>query len=245
MSEASFKTPGGAEPQKFILDLAKGAVPSEGDALYAAQRQRTRIIERTLAGRDVDGAAFEPYSTDGPYYYYPNGRVGKNKIESHKNRAAVNRFLKKLNKASDIRSVFESLDDEPYTHSGRKTRNGEGIRFDSYADFKKSLGRSGVDLLGPRAPHMLQAIAVGTGFGRIHGDETPASVFSNPEPAKDVVIGIYGQEQGRAEGHNTGVNPKWKRKHQRKFFGASADDIQQMVSDITTRILQRVKALAR
>lgn len=36
--------------------------PTEGDILYAMQRLRTRILERTAKGVDVEGRPFAPYS---------------------------------------------------------------------------------------------------------------------------------------------------------------------------------------
>lgn len=235
MSEATFKGPSGKSPMEFILELAKDALPTEGDAIYAAQRQRSRILERTANGVDVDGAPFEPYSTKGPYYYYPN-KVGRNKASVKRNKAAVSRLLKRLAGVSE----FREEQDIAGGSGGTKTRGGEGIRFDSYADFKRSLGRLGVDLRGPRAPHMLQAIAVGTGIERTVGDDQTLGLNERPEPAVVVVIGIYGEEAGRATGHNTGENPRWKSRHQRRFLGATDADLKAMSDDIGMRIAMRL-----
>lgn len=237
MSDATFNRPGGGDPTTVILQLAKDAVPTEGDALYAAQRQRTRIIERTLSGLDVDGSPFEPYSQTGPYYYYPNGRVGKTKAESRRNKAAVSRLLRRLNDTAD-RAAAVGVD---LGTGGVKTRNGEGIRFESYADFKASLGRTNVDLLGPRAPHMLQAIAIGANIERVEGDERQIGLDERPQPATQLTIGIYGEEAGRATAHNTGYSPRWRSQHQRRFLGASASDLVDMVADITKRCLERLR----
>ena len=46
--------------------------------------------------------AFEPYSTDVRYYYYPNGRVENSKFTAKQNKAAVNRLLKRT-----------AIDDDP------------------------------------------------------------------------------------------------------------------------------------
>ncbi|MDE2103017.1 MAG: hypothetical protein KGL39_37580 [Patescibacteria group bacterium] len=250
-SEVSFKTSRGAEPEQFILRLKENTLPTEGDAIYAAQRQRTRILERTMRGVDVDERPFEPYSQDGPYYYYPNGRVGTTKFTAKQNKAAAKRLLKRI---GEFESVVSSLPEKfqrkiPGINDNgdtgaRLTRSGQGIRFDSYAAFKASLGRGSVDLRGPRAPHMLQAIAVRAGnraFGTYGDDEAP-SLNGKSQPVEEFALGIYGQEAGRARGHNTGDNPLWKRKHQRRFFGASLSDVRSMVSDISTRILARMKA---
>lgn len=216
--DASFKTTSGADPARYILNLAGSIRPNSGDLLYAGQRQKTRIVERTLSGVDVDGKPFEPYSTNGPYYYYPNGRVGKTKATRKQNKAAVNRLLKKLSHVLENRSEYLGYEGV----GGLKTRDGQGIRFESYADFKASLGRMGVDLTGPKAPHMLQAIEV-----RVTGDD-------------EFAIGVYGEPAGRARGHNTGWNPRWKRRHQRRFMGASAQDLTDIVKDIWTRIKARM-----
>ena len=95
MGECTFKTASGGDPAEYIIRLANDAKPTEGDALYAAQRQKTRMIERTLRGVDVNERAFEPYSTNGPYYYSPLGRVGRTKATVKQKKAAVRRLLKR------------------------------------------------------------------------------------------------------------------------------------------------------
>ncbi len=227
-------SPGGIEPEQFILQVGNNAKPTEGDALWAAQRQRTRIVERTLAGVDVDGAPFEPYSQNGPYYYYPNGRVGRTKFEKKKNRSAVKRLLGRLNADSDRASAVGVT----LGTGGKATRGGEGIRFESYDDFKRSLGRTRPDLMGPRAPHMLQAIAVGANIERNVAEQS-LSLTDRPQPAREIRIGIYGEEAGRALGHNTGENPRWRGRHQRRFLGLSDSDVQAMLDDILGRCVAR------
>jgi hypothetical protein len=235
MGECTFKTASGGDPAEYIIRLANEAKPTEGDALYAAQRQKTRMIERTLRGVDVNERAFEPYSTNGPYYYSPLGRVGRTKATVKQKKAAVRRLLKRTAGVTEIRSEYGG-----YTGvGGVKTRSGTSIRYESYADFKASLGRAGVDLTGPRAPHMLQSAGVRAGnraFASI-GDE---SVEGKNTPVTEFAIGIYGEAAGRATGHNTGFSPRWKRRHQRYFWGASASDLQAMASDIWTRIKVRL-----
>ena len=51
-----------------------------GDMMYIGQVYRSRICQRTLAGIDVNGASFTPYSTRGPYDFYPNRELG---VEPH------------------------------------------------------------------------------------------------------------------------------------------------------------------
>jgi hypothetical protein len=59
---ATFTTPSGGDPATEIHNLMTAALPTEGDLLYALQRQRTRILQRTAAGVDVDGTPFQAYS---------------------------------------------------------------------------------------------------------------------------------------------------------------------------------------
>ncbi len=182
---------------------------TQADALYALERQKTRILDRTGRGVDVDGRPFKPYSTKGPYTYYPNGRVGSSKFSDRQNKAAAARLKTKLAKV-------------PTKGAGglRLTRSGKGIVFDSYAAFKRWLGRTGVDLRGPRAPHMLQALLVKV-----------ASAFP-----KEGRIGIYGAEAARASGHQYGA----RYLPQRKFLGISVPERGAFVNDILARIKLRL-----
>jgi hypothetical protein len=230
--EASFKTSAGKDPATYILDLAGAVAPTEADVLYAAGRQRERIVDRTYRGVDVNGNPFEPYSRNGPYYYYPNGRVGRTKAEVQRNKNAVRRLMKITDVVAGHRwealmAAGRHAEAERASVGGVKTRDGQGIRFESYADFKASLGRRGVDLTGPRAPHMLQMIE--------------AKLRSVSHYVVEFVLGIYGDAAGRASGHNTGYNPRWKGRHQRYFFGASTQDLQDMVGYILKRMKARLR----
>ena len=106
------------------------------------------------------------------------------------------------------------------------TRGG-GIRFDSYDDFKKSLGRSGVDLRGASAPHMLQAITV----------KTTGTRDASGSRLSEVIIGVYGEAAARGQGHNAG-NPKTGLP-QRRWFGASRDDAKKFSEDVMASIRAR------
>jgi hypothetical protein len=57
-----FTGPGGQDPVSAIKKLVVDALPTEGDGLYAVQRQRSRILKRTAAGVDADRNTFQPYS---------------------------------------------------------------------------------------------------------------------------------------------------------------------------------------
>jgi phage gpG-like protein len=186
-------------PLTISVDTKKLAADIEGvvqitsqDVLYALNRQKARILDRTARGVDINGQAFEPYSTKGPYYYYP-AKAGRT---AGSRKSSAGRFAKKV--------------------GGQRTT--VGVKFPSYADFKRSLGRSGVDLTGPRAPHMLQAIVVKT-TGNDSG-----------------VIGIYGPEADRAEGHNVGAGHLPRR----EFFGFSDRDHDEMVADVDRLIAARL-----
>ena len=197
------------DPGGVVTRWKRAVEITVADATYALERQKTRILDRTARGVDVNGSPFAPYSTKGPYYYYPNGRVGTSRFTDRQNRAAASRLKRKL-ATGTVR-----------TDSGvRLTRSGKGLRFDSYAAFKGWLGRSAVDLFGPRAPHMLQAMIV-----RITG-----------APVTEGRIGIYGAEAERASGHQYGT----RKLPQRKFLGASADDRKSVVADILERIKARL-----
>lgn len=236
MADFTFKTSGGSDPMKFVLDIAAASKPTVSDALFAAQRQRSRIVKRTLSGVDVDGASFEPYDTTRVFYYYPNGRVGRDKFTIKKNKSAVNRLLRITTGPTEFRSEYQGYEGV----GGTKTRSGQGIRFESYADFKASIGRAGVDLTGPKAPHMMQAIMVAVN-GRSFG--TQDSSGGGSDTAEEFTVGIYGETAARAKGHNTGFNPRWRRRHQRRFIGASAADLTAIVGDIRGRISARIQAV--
>jgi hypothetical protein len=178
-------------------------LPSEADLLYAIERQKSRILQRTERGVDVEERPFAPYSTKGPYYYYPNGPVGKSRSSSElkRHRSAVKRTGGKGGHSS-------------------VTRSGLGLRFESYAAFKYDyLGRTNVDLTGPRAPHMLQAIV------------------TEAESGLKGSMGIYGDPGKRAAGHNEGFGHL----PQREFFAVSAKDKQALAEDLGTRIRDRLK----
>jgi hypothetical protein len=227
-SDINIKLSNGKSDLAGMIDaLDKSARPTVGDLLYAGQRQRTRILERTARGVDVDEVAFKGYSASGPYYYYP-GKNAKNR------RGAVLRMARKLGVAA----------------KGGPNRKGEkitgfGIKFPTYGAFKRSLGRTGVDLRGPSAPHMLQAIIVkaagivlpGTDDRQGNLFDTNSAEFTNDTYANEIVIGIYGEEAKRANAHNSG----YKNIPKRRFMGASESDKLAVLKDIGDRILARVK----
>ena len=196
---SSAKLTFGKRPAATVLDKLSAALkPTNADLLHAGNVLKSRIVERTARGVDWQNRPFAPYSTKGPYYFYPNGAVGrKGSLSSRKGSAS--RLQKKI--------------------GGTLTRSRVGVKFDSYAAFKAALGRSGVDLTGPRAPHMLQGIVV-----QGQGDT--------------ITVAIYGDEASRARGNNEGIPGRLP---QRKFFAASPEDKRVMLLDMQERRLKRAK----
>ena len=137
-SRVTFTAAGGKSPARVIVELKKGIQPTAADLQFAGERQRARIINRTEdRGVDVDGRPFAPYSTKGPYYYYPNRTAGRKSRRRSASRTAR-------------------------TVGGAHVTPGGGLRFASYAAAKRAFGRSRVDLRGlpGGGGHMLNAIQV-------------------------------------------------------------------------------------
>jgi hypothetical protein len=84
---ATFTSTTGADPVTAVHNLMTAALPTEGDLLYALQRQRTRILKRTADGVDVDGASFEPYS---PNYAKSKAKFGRSGTVDLRGRNAPN-----------------------------------------------------------------------------------------------------------------------------------------------------------
>lgn len=208
----------------MFRDIDAATQVTTGDMLYAGQRQRTRILDRTARGVDVDEVAFHPYSTKGPYYYYP-GKSAKNRP------AAARSFAGKIGLKNKRIGTTVTITGG---HSASRTRY--GVKFSSYAAFKQFLGRTNVDLRGPSAPHMLQAEVVRVKEVTLKlGDDYNWDTAN--QPANEATIAIYGEEAERASGHNEG------RGHlpRRHFHGANAGDKATFLNDILTRVTFRVK----
>lgn len=216
------------DPERYILSVVEGLEPTQEDLLYAGNALKNRILKRTEMGVDYQGKPFAPYSTKRPYYWYPDGsrqrsaaRTGmlNPAIRGRQERIAKFQVLETSAKDAAAR-MFRKLKLRASTDGTKRT--GIGIKFPSYAAFKAHLGRPTVDLRGPRAPHMLQAITVTTSV------------------AGWLTLGIYGDAADRAEGHNEGTRrglPK------RRFFDASNEDIQFMNELLLQRATERLNRL--
>lgn len=227
----TFKTEGGQSPEKLVADIVDDVNPTVSDLLYVGQRHRSRVLQRTQRGVDFEEKAFAGYSTKRPYYWNPT--AGKKGLSLNKRIAAVQRIMKKL---SGRKTGYVRVFRESGKVVAEVRGHGDTIKFPSYAAFKQALGRTNVDLRGPRAPHMLQAIVVrvgateiGNGLQSVPGDST--------ERASELRVGIYGPEAERASAHNTGTS----RLPQRKFLGASDAEKGRMEADLVSRVLARIK----
>ena len=213
----------GRAPETRILEFKDAMHPTEGDLLGAGMSQRTRILQRTANHVDVDGAPFAPYADNGPYYYRPwdrPGLGGKGKslevrraaLHFKKREDATERFFRRI--GGDVRTGELKVKGDLLASLHK---SGDTIKFESYAAFKRSLGRSGIDLIGPRAPHMMQAIEV--------------KAASN-----ELTLGIYGEKAAIATAHNTGTG----KLPRRRFFGASNDDAKKMLAEIFAHMKARL-----
>lgn len=215
----------------LMVQISDAMRPTVGDLLFTGQRQRTRILNRTARGVDVNEVAFRAYSEKGPYYFYPG--------KSSKNRAgARNSFVRKI--GGNVKALKRVNQAFAHVHSGNRLGisglTGLGVKYVSYGAFKRFLGRTGVDLRGPSAPHMLQAMIVRVNNVTLTQGDTGHGE-GNLTPASEIRIGIYGEEALRASGHQTGA----KHLPRRKFMGANEEDQRLMLQDIIDRMLFRAK----
>lgn len=219
---------GSGDPLKVVIRLKKAATPTVGDALYGGQRQRSRVLLRTGKGVDADGAKFAPYSTKGPYYYNPNGRLSPitaGQVSEKQQKAAAKRFYNKI-----VAKEERGRDGSPHM-----SKTGRSVVFSSYRAFKAWLGRANVDLRGPRAPHMLQGVVVKAGGQQVERDIS-VGIDDSGQPASEMRVGIYGDAADRASGHNAGAG-KLPRRH---FFGIGRGDAKALVADVLSRMRVRM-----
>lgn len=62
MASFSFVGPGGGDPSSEVRTYLNKAHPTVADAVYAVERQKSRILLRSQRGQDVNGASFAAYS---------------------------------------------------------------------------------------------------------------------------------------------------------------------------------------
>lgn len=202
-SEATLRLTGGGDVVRLAADLELAIQPTAADMLAALEWKRARVLELAAQGLDFEGRPFAPYSEKSPYTWYPAGRHSKGRTAKSRMDAAK-RMRRKLG-------------------AGTVTAGG-GIRFASYAEFKLSLGRSGVDLTGPSAPHMLQELVTRV-IGPLEGR-----------------LGIYSADKAEiAEYHNEGT-PRMPR---RRFLDTSAADVTTMSEILASRAEARLAKLSK
>jgi hypothetical protein len=196
----------------WVNRVAKAAAPLKPDLMLIGNYVKAQILDRTERGVDADGRPFAPYNTTRPFYWNPY--TGKNISSWQAQNRSMNRMLKKLGAGNN-----GILRDGKGKELARRGGTGTSIRFQSYDAFKRSLGRSNVDLTGPRAPHMLQALQVRAVAG-------------------GVTVGIYGEAAARAAAHNAGVPGRLP---QRRFLGATTEDRQHILKLLSTQVRGRIK----
>ena len=223
--EPKFTGPGGADPVAAAHELELALQPTQGDILLAGQIFRSRVVQRTAHGLDVDGAPFAPYKSRGkPYYFYPEGGAGRSAEQRSKQTAGR---YKKTGKV------------------GQRTRL--GIKYEGYGAAKAAHGRATVDLFGlVQHAHMMNAMIVKAGGAEVdqasadflndNGSELDA--FTRNTVCSTLHVGFYGEEAERAKGHNEGT----KHLPRRRFFDASADDLKLMTDAMGQRMMARAKA---
>ena len=227
---ATFTGPGGQDARVAIrYEIQALTTPTVGDLLFVGQVFRSRILDRTAKGVDVNGAPFVPYSTKGPYYFYPNREMGAA-------RGARATADTKRARATAAKSRHDKI--------GRiGVRTTAGIRFESYAAAKAAHGVAGVNLFGmEQHTHMLNTIMVRAG-GREEGGGVPSfgsdmEVFEGNTPARELSVGFYGPEAERAKGHNDGTSKLPKR----EFFALNQQDLDLAEQAVAQRMMIRARS---
>lgn len=224
MSDVSITVSGGGDPTSVELTI-EDFEPTQGDCIAAAQLVRSFILRNTEQGKDYEGRAFAGYNKTRPFYFYPNGPVGKKRSHSELRvaKAGVRRFAKRVGRTK-----------------AAVTDSGLGIRFNSYDDFKRTyLGRSYVDLRGHRAGHMLQQLVCRAGGIELTGNERDPGESEVPE--HEFTIGIYGDAGERAEGINSTRRPKGMPR--REFLNTTPDTNAYLERTLTGRATRRAQRI--
>lgn len=225
---------------EVVFSTLRSMRPTQGDLVAGALFLRTKILQQTAAGRDLNGAPFASYSQTGPIYIDVGARSGGGAggVRTAEQRiSSARRFLRSVGRKSSVfkrtttttrKRTATKRSDKPreparfrlirgVTEFGQITPGGF-LKLRSYAEFKLSfLGRATVDLLGHRAPHMLQQLIVRFGGSQSVAPTVDLNAF--PGPPRPVSLGWLGEAAGIALAHNTGAGNLPKR----KFFGITAE----------------------
>jgi len=225
MAKLTIRAASGRSPAKAERDLFKAIAPTQGDLLAVAVIHEGLILGRTTNGLDADGIPFAPYSTQGPIYikigtsgtsagrasaiqrlargsdFKPRQKVRK---ELKKRKDPIERAASRAKRSAES-TPRERVSKGGGTEVGQITPGGY-LKAESYSWFKHSfLGRADVDLLGPRAPHMLQALMVRFG-GRVRRSRSVPALGALPsQKPRDVEMGLFGPEAARGHGLHFGA----------------------------------------
>lgn len=243
---ATFRGPGGQDPVAAVHNITLALVPTQGDMLLAGQIWRSRIVQRTQNGVDVNGAPFAAYSANGPYYFYPGTEGhGMSRSQAH----GLYKFASFESSSLD-RKLSEYYRLRGVAAEGRHGKSGKvgkrtalGIRYDSYGAAHAALGRSNVDLFGlEHHPHMMGAMLVKAGGTELDMSATlDLDPSSNTSPCSQMNLGFYGEQEARARGHNEGAGHL----PQRRFFDASAEDLHVMKETMLARAVARAEGVGK
>jgi hypothetical protein len=228
---SEIRTRGGMSLGETGLEIYRASLPTQGDLLFAVFGHKTDILERTSRGMDWQGKAFAPYSEKGPYYYSPGAKGGgRGAAQVKREKGAATRAFRKL---SGGLSASRGTVSSKRGGTMRPSRTGRSLVFESYRAFKQWARGSGVvDLTGPSAPHMLQAM-------QVYSRNAPVAAPANDaEQATEVRLSIHGDEGGRASGHHFG-NPN-KKLPQRRFMGANDEDVRRIQARLEARRVARM-----
>jgi hypothetical protein len=220
-SAVQIRTTSGGDPVRLVMDIQRALEVTEDDIRESLEAQRTRILDRTAQGLDFEGKSFAPYSERGPYYHYPSTQRGK--LFAPRQQQLDRIWDNKTTFRAEYFKVLRASAKRLASKLGRNgaTTPGGGVRFDSYGEFKRSLGRPFVDLMGRSGNHMLRAMVV------------------KVRSALEGSIGIYGQEAERASGHHEG-NPRTGLPR-RRFLGASTEDKRMITEELAARAAERAR----
>lgn len=236
---ATFTGPNGRDPQTAIrAELQALVTPTTGDLLYVGQIWRARIRTRTFEGMDVNGQPFAPYSTKGPYYFYPNAQVGstRRKVGTRNHTQA------------EVNAARATAAKGRFAKTGKiGVRTSLGIKYESYAAAKAAHGVNVVNLYGmEQHTHMLDTMLVKAGGAELNatadmlfaGAADDMDAFQQNVPCYELQIGFYGPEAARAKGHNEGA----RNLPQRQFFALSPQDLQLGERGVAQRMMIRASS---